>query len=409
MKLLLISADFPPIRSGEASHAFSLGLNLARRGIDVHILTSTIEGVVTHPSLTVHPVMRSWSWMTLPYFAFFLKRCAPDGVLLLFLGNMYNDHPMMTFAPTISKIACPSMPFVTQFENCGICVWKTSFWTRLLRKGLARWVTGPGTDYNYGTLLRDSDRVVVLSDMHKMTLTQHFSQLYQKCVLIPPPPTITVCPDNGGRARVRGRAALGIGEDEFLLVYYGYMYPGKGIETLLQAFQTVAHRQSNARLAIVGDFLEYASGYASANSKIYTKEIQSLPHLLGIADRVSFTGPCPPETEEGSLYLQAADICVLPFDHGIHLNNSSFAAAAVHGLPIVTTKGEMLEEPFIHEENVFLCPPKDPEALADAIELLRDYPDLRKRLQRGVRTLTQDWFSWERATDRILETFCVRA
>ena len=44
-----------------------------------------------------------------------------------------------------------------------------------------------------------------------------------------------------------------------------------------------------------------------------------------------------------TLYLCAADICVLPFNVGVRLNNSSFAAAAAHGLPIVTTRGEMLE------------------------------------------------------------------
>src|SRR5262245_2597384 len=266
MKLLLISADFPPVKSGEASHAYALGLNLARRGIDVHILTSAIKGVVNHPSFKVYPVMRRWSWTSLPVFVSFLKRCAPDGIILIFLGEMYDHHPMMTFAPTIAKTICSSIPFVTQFESVGVAVAKTPAWTRLIRKGIARWVTGRGTDYNNGTLLRDSDRVIALSDHHTMKLTQLFSHLDQKCVLIPPPPTITVCPNQGGEARARGRAALEVRDEEFLLVYYGYVYPGKGIETLLHAFRTIANRQPNARLAIIGGFLEHEGGDFSAES-----------------------------------------------------------------------------------------------------------------------------------------------
>jgi polysaccharide biosynthesis protein PslF len=316
---------------------------------------------------------------------------------------------MMTFSPTIAKTICSSTPFITQFESVGVAVAKTSAWTRLIRKGIARWVTGPGTDYNNGTLLRDSDGVIALSDHHTMKLEELFSHIHQKCVLIPPPPTITVCPNHRGEARVRGRTALELRDEEFLLVYYGYVYPGKGIETLLHAFQTVLRRKPKVRLALVGGVLEHMGGEFSGRSKSYADEIQRLPRVLGIADQVKFTGVCPPENEQGSLYLRAADLCVLPFDDGVYLNKSSFAAAAAHGLPIVTTRGPILENPFLHEENVFLCPPKDPDALANAIQMLIDSPDLRKRLETGVRSLTEEWFSWERATDRVIEMFGAKA
>ena len=402
MKLLLISADFPPVMSGEASHAYSLALNLARRGADVHVLTSRINGVVTHPDFKVHPVMRSWSWLALPYFSIFLNRCAPDAIILVFLAEMYDHHPMMTFAATISKRICSSVQFVTQFESVGAAIGNKSVWTRLIRKGIADWVTGSGTDYNNGTLLRDSDRVIVLSDNHATKLAELSSQIHQKCVLIPPPPTVTICPDDEGLARVRGRTALRVNEDEFLIAYYGYVYPGKGVETLLRAFETITRRRSNARVVIIGGFLEHMGGEFSSASKQYTEEMQRLPQLLGIADRVIWAGPCPPEGEEGSRYLRAADICVLPFDDGVYLNKSSFAVAAAHKLPIITTQGSRLEKPFVHGENVFLCEPKDPQKLSDAIELLMASPGLRERLRDGVQTLASEWFSWERAVDRVV-------
>ena len=98
-----------------------------------------------------------------------------------------------------------------------------------------------------------------------------------------------------------------------------------------------------------------------------------------------------------------ADACVLPFDAGVTLARSSFAAAAAHGLPIVTTKGNSLESPFVDHKNVLLCPPKDPKALGIAIESLMRNPDLRRRLREGAFELAQEWFSWDKAVGRTIE------
>ena len=104
------------------------------------------------------------------------------------------------------------------------------------------------------------------------------------------------------------------------------------------------------------------------------------------------------------MYLYAADACVLPFDQGVILSRSSLAAAASHGLPIITTQGEHLESPFQHEVNVFLCPPKDPDALALGIRRVVSSPDLRRKLREGAGQLAREWFSWEKAVTRLTET-----
>ena len=82
--------------------------------------------------------------------------------------------------------------------------------------------------------------------------------------------------------------------------------------------------------------------------------------------------------------VATADLCVLPIDIGIQLNNSSFAAAAAAGLPIVTTRGPHLEAPFVHGRNALFCPPKDPAALADAIRAVADDEALRRRLSKAA-------------------------
>ncbi len=152
---------------------------------------------------------------------------------------------------------------------------------------------------------------------------------------------------------------------------------------------------------MVGGILESTS----PKQRSYTRQLLSLPRQLGIDDRVMWTGEYEWNSDEPSTYLHASDVCILPYDNGLTLNRSSFAAAAAHGLPVISTHGKRLEQPFLHLENVFLCPPRNPEAMAGAIEELIDNPNLREVLSLGVLELAQQWFSWERATDLTIATF----
>jgi glycosyltransferase involved in cell wall biosynthesis len=126
---------------------------------------------------------------------------------------------------------------------------------------------------------------------------------------------------------------------------------------------------------------------------------------LGIAESVVWSGEYSWDSDLGSAYLRAADVAVLPFDNGVDLNNSSFAAVAAHGLPTITTRGEAMEDVFIDDENVLLCSPRDPTALATAMERQLIDADLRRRLRAGIETLARDWFSWDINIDRTIDAF----
>jgi glycosyltransferase involved in cell wall biosynthesis len=185
---------------------------------------------------------------------------------------------------------------------------------------------------------------------------------------------------------------LGLQDHEIAIVYYGFLYPLKGVETLIEAFGQLP---GNTRLLIVG----------GPEDDDYARSLRELSNKTGRADHVLWIGHC--DDEKSSLYLYSADICVLPFNVGVRLNNSSFAAAAAHSLPIVTTRGEMLEEPFIDGENVRLCPPKDPAAMIEAINELIDCPELRSRLRSGVKRLMEQYFAVDRIISSILRLLTV--
>lgn len=403
MKVLVISAAFPPLRAGEADHTLHLCTHLAAPGIDLHLLTT--KGYQRPPGLpfTLWPLMGTWSWTELPRLARFIREAAPDAVLLIYSGWIYNDHPMITFVATLTRRLLPKACFVTQMEIGAGSSWR-GLGARIVRKAVGRLVGTRNADYSFGTLLRDSHRLIVLSELHLARFSGLLPAVQARISVIPPPSLIKMCP-GGPLARERGRAGLGAGDHEFLLAFFGYTDRSKGIEALFKAVAIVGRRSAHVRLVMVGGGRgTSAGGFGPDEERVrYDEGIQAMPMQLGIHDKVTWTPGFGSDSDEGSMYLQAADAAVLPFVGGVTLNRSSFAAAAAHGLPIVTTRGPDLESPFRDRDNVLLCPPNDPGSLAAAIQSLMDDAALRQRLRHGAFGLAREWFSWERAVERTLE------
>lgn len=387
------------MRAGEADHVFHLCRYLAERDVDVHVLTTRANVVRERLPFRVYPLVRDWSWRDLPLLARFIKRCSPDAVLLKYIGWIYDYHPMVTYAATLAKRIFPEAPFVTQFANAeGAHPEELSRSARLIRKLASRWAGGAKVDYAFGTLLRDSDRVIVLSEHHEAVLARSLGEIKKKSVLIPPPPLLPIAPEQNGATRARKREELGVKPDEFLIAFFGYVLPGKGVETLLRAFALASRARSNLRLMLVGGVI--AREYPDQPD--YPSAMRALARETRMESKIHWLGDYDWNSDGASACLRASDLCALPFDQGATLNRSTIAAAAAHGLPILTTSAPNMEAAFVHGENVFLCAPKDPCAMAQAIERLAADRALLSRLRSGARQLAADWFSWDKAVERTI-------
>ena len=75
--------------------------------------------------------------------------------------------------------------------------------------------------------------------------------------------------------------------------------------------------------------------------------------------------------------------------------HGAFHAALAHGVPIVTTQPRVSLPELVDGGNVFLAPPDEPKALAEAITKLADAPDLRTDLAEGAKSLSAQ-FGWDR-------------
>ncbi|HJR76056.1 MAG TPA: glycosyltransferase family 4 protein [Nitrospiraceae bacterium] len=402
MKILVISAAYPPMQAGEATNAYHLCRHLAERGMEIHVLTSCGNEASADPRIQVHPIMREWSWWELVKLRSFIKRCAPQAVYVMYIGLMYNFHPMITFAVTVIKSLFPKIPVVTRYESAfvGADPSKTSLTARIFRRLVGMWAGGKDVAYSSGTLLRDSDYIIALCERHREKLTEEWPAVRAKIRIIPPPPNMCVVPRKEA-ARQRGRGKLGLKEEHFVIAFFGYLYRTKGIEFLLQAFKLVQAERKNVKLLFIGGKV----GLKVEGSADYFERMQEMARLLHIEQNVIWTGPVKSDEEEGSLYLHAADIAVLPFLQGVQLNNSSLASIAAHGLPIIGTRGPLPDSAFIDGSNILLCEPEDSQAIARSILQLMDDRALHRRLKEGVEKLGEDWFSWDKAIDQTLVMF----
>lgn len=401
MKVLFISAAFPPMRAGEAELAYHQCRYLAKQGVEVHVLTGETNQWTGDVPFAVHPIMRDWSWRDLPRFVRFVKRCRPDAVFLFYIGWVYNDHPMMTFAATICRAVLKGKPFVTMLAYpSGSNPGRFTRLSRVVRRLVHFWASPADSSYEFGTLLRDSVRVIVMSQGHATALAGHYADIEKKSVLVPPPPLLTMTAAVDSEARAETRAKLRLSSSDFAIVYFGFIYPPKGVETVIRAFHLVSQRYPQARLVLIGGVI----AREFPGRPRFAEEMRDLPSQLGIHEKVMWTGEYETDSDEASRYLYAGDACAFAHDLGVAMNNSSFAACAAHGLPIVATKGVTLDEQFIDKKNILLCPPKDPEAMAAALSRIIEDEDLRKRLRDGSEKLASEWFSWDKATDRIVQT-----
>lgn len=109
-------------------------------------------------------------------------------------------------------------------------------------------------------------------------------------------------------------------------------------------------------------------------------------------DGITWTGPLP--HPEISRIMSSCDIFVLPFADGISAKRTTLAAALLHDLPVLSTRGKSVDGVFVHGKNVYLAPAGDSEALARGLIDLARSVELRAHLARGAHVLYQEHFAW---------------
>jgi len=167
----------------------------------------------------------------------------------------------------------------------------------------------------------------------------------------PAPATLTAAVDPAD-----ARRTLGLGPDEVVFLFYGYVREYKGVDVLLDALGRLAADGPPWRAIIAG---EWYIGRAAADRAVARAPLAG---RVTIVDRYL-------STEDTARHLAAANVLVLPYRSGTQSGVVPLAYA--HGRGVITTRVGGLAEAVRDGETGLLVPPENSAALAAALEDVR--------------------------------------
>ncbi|MEZ5099335.1 MAG: glycosyltransferase family 4 protein [Thermoleophilia bacterium] len=177
------------------------------------------------------------------------------------------------------------------------------------------------------------------------------------------------------------RRALGLPDDEPVLLFVGHDFERKGLGALIRALPGLEPR---ATLAVAGD----------GDRGPY----EALARSLGVADRVRFLG----STARPDRLYRAADVFVLPTVRDVW--GMTIVEAMAAGIPVVTTRGAGAASEVEAAEAGAVLPGPDPAALRDALARLLADPGARSAAgERGRRAAAR--FGTEEHARAVLATY----
>ena len=186
------------------------------------------------------------------------------------------------------------------------------------------------------------------------------------------------------------RQYVGLERGKKVIVYVGRLLPRKDIRNIVRALALLVRQSENGEdaplLLVVGG--ESEDPNPNATSEI--DELQKLAHKLGVTDHVRFIGKRQPECLR--YYYSAADVAATtPWYEPFGLTPLEAMAC---GRPVIGSAVGGITFTIKDGETGLLVPPRDPEALAAALQRLFDQPVLRKRMGLAARKRVQREFSW---------------
>ena len=341
MRVLIVCPSYPPqdVTCGVGDYTRCLAEELVRLGEQVTVVASAAWRGPERGGVGVLPILDApapW-WRVIP----------TDVVNLQYAPDLYRERGRALRATL-------STPTVVTFH--------TLLDATLRSRGVALW------------LLTSARHVVAANEEVTTMVRRRLPWIARRLTEVPIGSNIAIA-SPGDPAEIR--ASIGAPPRAPLLVHFGLVYPGKGLETLLEALAIVRVTHAETHLVVAGDTREADRAYRS--------DLEALAVKLGVARAVTWTGRR--DDEDVSRILALADIFVAPFDGGASIRRGSLLAAFAHGLPVVSTSPAVVSAYLRDGDNVALVAPRDPTALAARIGVLLDSPAQRARLADGARKL----------------------
>jgi 1,4-alpha-glucan branching enzyme len=364
----MVASYFYP-RGYGGNAVYELCRHLVKRGLKVHVITSSIKGEPDRQLLQGIYVHRIPTYFLRSFNTEYpISPTASSSILRVIRGydiDLIHAHFLFShlslctgFLKSTRSIAAPLVA-----TSHGLTKGYPSSFIEIGSKLLDLFST---------TLVMERARAIAAVSLHEYNhLKSRFST---KSYYIPNgTDTSTFKPASQKRKALRQK--LGISENDVIALYFAQLRASKGILTLLKAIDIVVRKSNHVKFLIAG------------TGPLAHKVERILKHR---EDRVFAFLKYVPESTLPYLY-NACDIYVLPsFVEGMPL---SIMEAMACGKPIVATS--VSDVPILVKQGVngIIIPPGNTDALAESIVYLAENPELRKLMgeENTKRMAEYDW------------------
>ncbi|NJC21349.1 glycosyltransferase involved in cell wall biosynthesis [Arthrobacter pigmenti] len=173
------------------------------------------------------------------------------------------------------------------------------------------------------------------------------------------------------------------------LVTIGRLVPRKGVDLVIRALRELAERGMNdVELVIVGG----AGEAARLDEDPEARRLRALAQDLNVADRVVMLGQVPRERIPTLLRSADAVVCAPWYEPFGIVPLEAMAC----GVPVIAAAVGGLIDSVVDGQTGLHIPPRDSEALADAIGQVIADPDAARELGRSGHARVHARYSWDR-------------
>lgn len=276
--------------------------------------------------------------------------------------------------PTIADLAClknrKKIPFVLTYHND---ITKEGYIGKIISR-LYNITLG-------GFLLKNSDLIITTTRSYaeKSVSLKGFNH---KVKVIPN--GVNLNKFNKGIDREQIKVEYSIPIQSKVVLFTGAIEEYKGVEYLIKAFKKVLNYEKTSYLIIVG-------------SGTLLKQLKEMTLELEISDNVIFAG----YVKDGDLpyYYSACDLFVLPSTSEKEGFGIVQLEAMASGKPVICTNLPGVNEVDKDEVASIHVPPKNSEALANAILKLLEDGDLARKMGENGRKLVEEKYTWEKIAE----------
>lgn len=329
MRVLLVAGTYPPGHCGVGDYTQGLAEALGSLpGVQVGVLTTADPGARTMGAVELLGAIKQWRFFELPKIITTLRRWRPTLIHIQYPSQGFFSSRLPSFLPII-------------FRLMGFTVIQTWHEPHGLRSILHFLLQTLGAN---GLIFVRPNYIKLLPSFFIRLISNHTKAIIPNASPLPLSSLSAV-----QRQTVKNRY---LGAQKRLVVFFGFLYPNKGIELL---FDIANPATDSVVIAGTGNHSSYRDQLtARARSKHWRD------------DQVHYTGFLP--APEAADLLAVADAVVLPFlDGGGNWNTSIHSARAQGTLVITTAIPARGDEP---QDNLYTAAPSDVEAMRAALDRL---------------------------------------